>query len=84
MLKQQADLRLMHNPCLGQLCTCEIIQGEFVQIIHDGHGHWLTVSTVGQSHGFFNVYDSLKSSINLQAKNQIAAIIHTARNEILL
>ena len=29
---------------LGQSLCFEIQQGEFIQILHDGHGHWLMVS----------------------------------------
>ena len=35
---------------LGRTLHFELQSNEFVQILHNGHGHWLTISTVGMTH----------------------------------
>ena len=45
---------------------------EFVQILHDGHAHWLLVSTVGAKRNKVIVYDSMYLSIGSHTRNQIA------------
>ena len=84
MLKNQTSVGGLQNPCLGKLCAFEMNLGEFIKILHNGHGHWLTVSTVGLPDGLFNIYDSLKSSVNKHVKDKIAAIMHTALDKIVL
>ena len=51
--------------------------GEFVQIVHNQHGHWLTISTIGVNHPAVSVYDSMYRSVSTQVKAQIAALLHT-------
>ena len=43
---------------------------QFVQILNTGHGHWMTVSTIGVAHPV--VYDSLYSSAGTRLEAQIA------------
>ena len=57
---------------------------EFVQIVHNQHGHWFTISTIGVNHPAVNVYDSMYQSVSTQAKVQIAALLHTKAREITL
>ena len=47
----QSLLKKQNLLCLGQTCGFDIQSEEFIQILHDGHGHWLTVSTVGAEDG---------------------------------
>ena len=47
LLKKQFNLSGLQPPSLGLTCAFEIESGEFIQILHDGFGHWLTVSTIG-------------------------------------
>ena len=48
LLKSQAPMvGGLQEPGKGHVCSFDIERGEFVQILHDGHGHWLMVSTVG-------------------------------------
>ena len=54
-----------------------------MQILHDGHGHWLTISTIGATRDAdVFVYDSLFNSVTPIVKQQIAAILFTEQNTI--
>ena len=56
---------------------------EFIQILHTGHGQWLTVSTLGQAKdGEVTVYGSLYSTLSLHVKKHIAAMLHTTARKI--
>ena len=49
LLKDQAPYMYIGGsqpPCAGQMCAFDIEGGEFVQILHNGHWHWLTVNTI--------------------------------------
>ena len=61
----------------------EVVAGEFVQILHNSHGHWLTVTNIGaQGSAEVLVYDSLYASISTSVQKQIAALLHTSNKEI--
>ena len=51
---QPVELGLVHN--------FNIIQGEFIQILHSP-GHWVTISTVDLAHPRVAVFDSLYSTL---------------------
>ena len=55
---------------------------EFIQILHNGRGHWLVVSTVGVEHPEVQVFDSLYSSSSTSVKTQVAALLATDRPSI--
>lgn len=69
---------------LGQTMNFDIEPGEFVQILHNGHGHWLTISTVGNEHPQVEVYDSAYSCCPTICKAQIAALLSTSQPAIEL
>ena len=46
---------------------------EFVQIIHTGEGHWVTVSTIGNVQPEVLIYDSMYT-LPMLAKAQIATV----------
>ena len=72
-------------PCLGQTCGFDIQSEEFIQILHDGHGHWLTVSTVGAEDGAeVYVYDSMYPSVGTYTKKQVTSILYTKKKAIKL
>ena len=64
----------------------EIQQGEFIQILHDGHGHWLMVSGVITEDGAqeIHVYDSMYATVGTYTKKQIASIVSSSEKEIKL
>ena len=54
----------------------DVLRGGFIQILHDGFGHWLTISTIeAKSPTEVLVYDSMYTSISTNVKWQIAAIM---------
>ena len=48
MLKQTAPSPVgLQDVTLGNTLAYNIQTSEFVQILHDGHQHWVTISTIG-------------------------------------
>ena len=70
------------NPC-GMMCF-QIETSEFVQILHNGHDHWITISTFGAEEGDVFVYDSLYCSVSSSVKAQIAYLLATKKEKIEL
>ena len=65
------------------MCGFDIQSGEFVQILHDGHRHWLTVSTVGAEDGAeVYVYDSMYPSVGTYTKKEVASILCMKRSQL--
>ena len=59
----------LQEPGKGQVCSFNIEQGEFVQILHDGYEQWLMVSTIRvKNDGEVHVYDSMYSSVGTYTK----------------
>lgn len=69
---------------VGNTRSFDIEPGEVVQILHNGHGHWLTISTVGSNHPQVQVYDSAYSCCPTICKAQIAALLATMQPAIKL
>ena len=69
---------------LGQYCGFNVEPGEFVQILHNGKDHWVTISTIGTKHPEVFVYDSLYSTAPNELQQQIAALLHTQEKSITL
>ena len=46
-------------PTLGPVRNFDVVSGEFIQILHTGHSHWVCVSSIGCELGHVNLYDSL-------------------------
>ena len=55
---------------------------EFIQILHTGHGHWVTASTIGCQEGEIYVFDSLPPAPTAHLVNQIAALLATQKSSI--
>ena len=49
----------------------DVETGEFVQILHNGHGHWHVISTIGVKHPTVNIFDSMYSHCSNHSKVQI-------------
>ena len=46
LLKQKVSLQNgFQDVCCGRTCALDIELTEFTQILHNGHDHWLTIST---------------------------------------
>ena len=78
LLKQQLPhLSGLQDVSLGQTLSFEIEFAEFVQVLHTGCGHWVTVSTIGCSPGEVDIFDSLPPAPTCDLKWQIAALLAT-------
>ncbi len=69
---------------LGLTMSYDVEPGEFVQILHNGHGHWHTISTVGTEHPEVQMYDSVYSCCPTSCKAQIASLLATQHTAIKL
>ena len=49
---------------LGRTLFFVIQTEEFIQVLHNGHDHWVTVSTIGCKAGEINVFDSLPQPLH--------------------
>ena len=72
-------LSVFQNPVLGQCLAFDVESEEFVQVLHDDHGHWLTVSTVG-TYPLVDGYSTLSPSSKLQT----ASLLFTTHKQISL
>ena len=57
---------------------------ECIQILHTGHGHWVTASTIGCQEGEIYIFDSIPPAPTSHLVNQIAALLATQRSSIQL
>ena len=46
-LIEQSSISGFQDPILGEKMAFSIMRKNFIQIHHDGYGHWFTVSTIG-------------------------------------
>ena len=83
LLKQQyPHINGFQNVVLGLTLSYTVQTEEFIQVLHTGHGHWVTVSTVGCKDGEINIYDSLPPAPTSHLMNQIAALLATPKPAI--
>ena len=73
----------LQSPLLGQTLHFDVTLEEGVQILHSGN-HWLTISTVGTRHPSVRVYDSLRQTLPHSIKMQVAALLNTKEEEIVV
>ena len=57
---------------------------EFIQILHNGSDHWITITTIVAKHPNVFVYDSLYSTVNESVITQISNLICTQNSSIRL
>ena len=82
-LKEESGLLGFQETTLGMTLAYDVPQGGFIQIVHDGFGHWLTISTIeATSSTEVFVYDSMYASISTNVKQQIAAIMARPEEKI--
>ena len=67
---------------LGQTLAFNIMQGEFIQVLHNGAGHWVVVSTIGCGPGQVDIFDSMGSYLSEALERQIAAIVFCSEDTI--
>ena len=84
LLKKACPVPGLQSVSCGLTMTFAIQQGEFIQVLNTGQGHWVTISTIGTSHPTVRVYDSLYSCAGTHLKAQIAAVLATEKPEFVL
>ena len=81
--KQFPGMAGLQNPVLGAVLQFAIASGPFVQVLHDGELHWVTVATPPpHMDADVIVYDSLNRSVNMHCKMQIASLLSTTHSTI--
>ena len=70
LARKQFQVSGFQDTCLGMSMAFEIQRQPFVQILHDGHGHWLTISSISGKPGNrdISVYDSMYPSVGSYTK----------------
>ena len=64
LLKKKCKLPGFQETSYGMTLAFDVQRREFIQILHDGFGHWLTISTIGATNpGEVFVYDSMYPSV---------------------
>ena len=86
LLKQQhPHIFGLQDPILQITSTLEIMGNkEFVQILHHGQNHWITISTVGCSSNTVHVYDSLNLPFTKDLEAIVADLLFTNNTHIIL
>ena len=83
LLKAQSPaLSGFQNVGCGLTMNFSVETEEFVQIIHTGEGHWVTISTIGTVHPEVVVYDTIYTTLPMLAKAQIASLLATQQPTI--
>ena len=83
LLKQQyPHINGFQNVALGLTLSYAVQVEEFVQLLHTGYGHWVTVSTVGCKDGEIHIFDSFPPAPTSHLMNQIAALLATPKPAI--
>ncbi len=85
LLKQQfPHIQGLQQVALGLTMSFEMQSGEFLQILHCNN-HWFTVSSMGSNQtSAVNVFDSMYDSIPALGKAQIACLLKTSNDSILV
>lgn len=84
LLKSMTPTNGFQSVAIGRTMQFEILDDEFIQILHCNTGHWLTISTIGSKNSEVFVYDSLYSSASECVQFQISSLLATSLNEITL
>lgn len=82
LLQQQfPSVNGLQSVTLGLVCNFNIIQGDFIQILHSP-GHWITASTIGLSYPSVAIMDSLYDTLSRSVGCQLATILCTEHKSI--
>ena len=80
LLRQFPDVRGLQSIFLGQTLSFKEISPPFVQILHVGGNHWMTVIAVDD--GPVKVYDSMYRCICTCVSMQVAVIIKSSADHL--
>jgi hypothetical protein len=65
----------LQDTVLGETLAFEVMRGEFVQVLHSGGNHWITVTNIGCPESSVKVYDSMYTQLPTQTKEQICTLL---------
>ena len=83
VLREQTSISGFQDPILGEKMAFSIMKENFIQMLHDGYVHWLTVSTIGaQASNEVLIYDSMLHSLGGHGRKQVAALVACQEKEI--
>ena len=69
---------------LGRTLAFSVMKEQFIQVLHTGRGHWLTISNIGCATDEVDVFDSMPPAVNASLKNQIASLLTSKGKNIVL
>ena len=72
----------LQDIALGHTLAFDVMHGEFVQVLHTGKGHWVTISTIGCQAAEVDVFDSMCPALTGILQRQIAALLCTQHDVI--
>ena len=74
--RQFPHIEGLMSPSISTVRQFPVMRQEFVQVLHTGGLHWVTVSTIGcKGNNKVNLYDSLYHGISPQTEEQIASLL---------
>ena len=80
--ERYSHIRGFQSQILGFTLSYEVMKSEFVQVVHNGTIHWVTLSTIGCAEGFIDIHYSHHPQLNLTWQQQIAFILFCQEKEI--
>ncbi len=72
----------LQDTTLGSTLSFNIMKEEFVQVLHSGGNHWITVTNIGCPLSSIRVCDSLYANLPTQTKEQICALLFSEEPSI--
>ena len=84
ILSQQFGIPGFQSVSLRPWFNFNVMLEEFIQILHNGKDHWITITTIGEKHPEVFVFDSLYYRASDSIQQQIASILQTDEEVITL
>ena len=75
LTQQFPKMHGLQDTILGSKLQFAIETGDFIQILHDGALHWLTISNLFCNDNCVDIFDSLYTSVSMDVKMQAACIM---------
>ena len=75
-------MRGLQNVVFSHTLAFDVMQEEFVQVLHNGAGHWVTISTISCQTAEIDIFDSMSLALTGALERQIAALLCTQHDII--
>ena len=84
--REYPDVKDMQGPVLGEALQFKVInESPFVQVLHTGGFHWISISTFGCNNGEVCIMDSLfHGRQSQQTKRQICSLMNCKKPKIVV